>query len=58
MKDILLTLLSYTIIWAAVFMNRKESSKIALFSKWWWFQVLLVTTGVMIARYAYGLSHC
>jgi hypothetical protein len=55
MKEILLLILAYTLIWAAAGVNRIGPSNIKPLSKWWFVQFVLILVGIMIARYAYGL---
>jgi hypothetical protein len=57
MLDILLSIVAYSFIWAACGVKRTYESRINLFSKWWWLQLVLICTAVTLARYAYGLSH-
>jgi hypothetical protein len=50
MINFLISIVGYTMIYIACDVNRKEDSKIKIFTKGWWIQLTLVTIGVIIIK--------
>lgn len=46
--EILIQLLGYFLIWVATDIKRDEDSKINLFDKYWFIQLILIVFGVLL----------
>jgi hypothetical protein len=48
MIQFILSILGYVLLWWACDVNRKEESKVTIFSKWWWLQLFLIGIGSLL----------
>ena len=51
-QEILMQLTGVILIWAACDVKRKEESKIKIYSKYWFLQLMLITAGLTLYKYA------
>lgn len=50
MKNFIITVFGFTLIWTAILYNREGVSEIPLFSRNWWICMGLAVSGTMIAN--------